>query len=78
MDNVRPEGNEYRSVSFPSREYLGRNVHVRHSERIRKYPQRYDPGFGVAIELKNDAVASIFSMIQYGDINSNGDKEETL
>ena len=78
MDNVHTEGTEYQYFISTSGEALRRNFHVRRSERIRKYPQRYDPGFGVAIELKNDAVASIFSMIQYGDINSNGDKEETL
>ena len=46
MENVNPEGTEDQSVTSPIREALVRNVHVRRSKRIRKYPQRYDPGFG--------------------------------
>ena len=49
MENVRPEDTEDQSVTYPSVEALGRNVHVRRYERIRNYPQRYDPGFGSAI-----------------------------
>ena len=48
MDNVRPEGTEYQYVTFPSGGALRRNVHVRCSKLIRKYPQRYNPGFGAA------------------------------
>ena len=48
MDNVRPEGTEDRSVTSPSGEDFGGNFHVRRCERIRKYPQRYNPGFGAA------------------------------
>ena len=44
---------------------------MRRSERIRKSPQRYNPGFGAAREWKNAAVASIVYMIQYRDLNSN-------
>ena len=39
MENVRPEGTEDQSITFASGEYFGRNVHVRHSKRIRKSPQ---------------------------------------
>ena len=46
MYNVRPEGTTHQSVTYTSGEALGRNVHIRRSERIRKFPQRYDPGFG--------------------------------
>ena len=48
MDNVCPEGNEDQYVTSPSGEALGRNVHVRRSDRIKNSPQRYNPGFGAA------------------------------
>ena len=66
-----PEGTEDQYVTSPSGEALGRNFHVRRSERIRNSPQRYNPGFGGAREYKNDDVASIFYMIQDRDIDSN-------
>ena len=50
MDNVRPEGTEEQSVTSPNGESLGRNVHMSSSKRIRKSPQRYNPGFGSSIE----------------------------
>ena len=51
---------------------------MRRSKRIRNYPQRYNPGFGDAREWKNDAVASIFYMIQDRDLNSNVDTIDIL
>ena len=51
---------------------------MRRSEHIRKYPQRYNPGFGAAREWKNDAVASIVYIIQDGDFNSNVDTDDIL
>ena len=48
------------------------------SERIRKYPQRYDLRFRAAREWNNYAVASIVYIIQYGDLNSNVDKDGIL
>ena len=78
MDNRHPEGTEYQYVTSPSGEALGRNVHVRHSKRIRNYPQRYNPGFGAAREWNNYAVASIVYMIQDRDINSNVDTDYIL
>ena len=63
MDNVCPDGNENQYVTSPIGEASRRNVNVRRSERIRNYPQRYNPGFGDAREWKNDAVASIVYMI---------------
>ena len=54
MDNVRPEGNKDQSITYPSGEALGRNVHVRGSERIRKSPQQYDPVFGANKKFNND------------------------
>ena len=64
MENVRPERTEEQSVTSPSGEALGRNFHVRRSERIIKSPQRYNLVFGAAIEWKNDDVVSIVYMIQ--------------
>ena len=58
-----PEGTEYQYFTSPSGEALVMNVNVRRSERIIKYPQGYNPGFGDAREWKNDAVVSIFYMI---------------
>ena len=78
MDNLRPEGTEDQSVTSPNGEALGRNVHVRCSERIRNSPQRYNPVFGAAIEWNNDAVASIVYMIQDRDLNRNVDTDDIL
>ena len=78
IDNVCPKENENQYVTSPSGEYLVRNVNVRRSERIRNSPQRYNPGFGAAIEWKNDAVASIIYMIQDRDLNRNVDTDEIL
>ena len=78
MDNVRPEGTEDQCVTCPSGEALGRNAHARHSKCIRNSPRRYNPGFGAAREWKNDAVASIFYMIQDGDFNNNIDTDDIL
>ena len=49
---------------------------VRRSERIRNFPQRFNPGFGAAREWKNDAVASIVYMIQDRDYDSNVDTDK--
>ena len=78
MDNVCPEVNEYQYVTSPSGEALGRNVHVRRSERIRNSPQWYNPVFGAAREWNNDAVASIVYIIQDRDLNSNVDTDDIL
>ena len=64
MENLRPEGNEYQSVTSPSGEYLGRNFNVRSSNHIRKSPHRYNPGFGAAREWKSDAIVSLDIYIQ--------------
>ena len=78
MDNVRLEGTEDQSVTSPNGESLGINVHVRHSKRIRNFPQRYNPGFGAAREWENDTVASIVYMIQDKDINRNVNTDDIL
>ena len=78
MENIRPKGTEDQSVTSTSGEALVRNAHVRRSKRIRKSPQRYNPGFGSDREWKNDAVASIVYMIQDEDFNSNVDTDEIL
>ena len=52
---------------------MGRNFNVRRSERIRNFPQPFNPGFRAAREWKNDAVASIVYMIQDRDFDSNVD-----
>ena len=49
---------------------------MRRYERIRNYPQRYNPGFGAAREWKNDDVASIVYMIQDRDLNRNVDTDD--
>ena len=63
MENVRPEGTDDQSVTYPSGEALERNFNSKHSVRSRKYPQRYDPGFGADREWKNGDVTSIVYMI---------------
>ena len=78
MDNLRPGGTEDQSITYPSGEALGRNVHVRRSEHIRKSPQQYKPGFGAAREWNDEAVASIAYMIQDGYLNSNVDTDFIL
>ena len=78
MENVRLEVTEDQYVTSPSGEALGRNVHVKHSKRIRNSPQWYNPGFRAAREWNNDAVASIVYMIQYRDLNSNVDTDDIL
>ena len=78
MYNVCPEVTEDQYVTSPSGEYLGSNVDVRRSKRIINSPQRYNPGFGAARKWKNDAVASIFYMIQDRDLNRNVDTDNIL
>ena len=78
MDNVCPEGTEEQYVTSPSGEALGRNFHVRRSERIRNSPQPYNPVFGAAIEWKNGAVVSIVYMIQDRDLNRNVATDDIL
>ena len=51
---------------------------MRRSERIIKYPQWYDPGFGAAREWKSGSVKSIVYITQDGDINSNVDTDDVL
>ena len=78
MDNVCPDRNKNQYVTSPSGEALGRNVNVRRSERIRNFPQWFNPRFGASREWKNDAVASIVYMIQYRDFDSNVDTDDIL
>ena len=78
MDKVRPDGTEDQSVTSPSGEYLGINVHGRHSKCIRKYTQRYDPVFGASRGWNHEVVASIVYMTQYGDLNRDVDTDDKL
>ena len=78
MDNMFPDENENQYVKSPRGENLGRNVNVRRSERIRNYPQRYNPVFEAVIEWKNNDVASILYMIQDRDFDSNVDTDDIL
>ena len=78
MENVRTEGTADQYVTSISGDNLRRNVHLRLYERIRKYLQQYDPGFGATKELNNEAVSSIVYMTQDGDINSNVDTDDIL
>ena len=71
MENVRPEGTEDQSVTNPSGQNLGRNIHMGRSVRIINSSQRYNPGFGASREWKNDAVSSIVYIIQDRDLNRN-------
>ena len=71
MENVCPEGTEDQYVTSKSGEAWGVNVYVRCSERIRKYPQRYEPEFGGAREWKSDTVASLGYIIRDGYCDSN-------
>ena len=57
---------------------MGKNVDVRRSERIRNFPQRYNPGFGAAREWNNDDVEIIVYMIQDRDFDSNVDTDDIL
>ena len=78
MDNVCPDRNKNQYVISPSGETLGKNVNVRRSERIRNYPQRYNPVFGAAREWKNNAVGSIVYMIKYMDFDINVGTDDIL
>ena len=78
MYNVCPEGTEDQYVTSSSGKALIRNGNVRHSERIRNSPQRYNPGFGDSIVWKNDSVASIAYMIQDRDLDSNVDMDDII
>ena len=78
MDKVSPEETEDQSVTSPSGEALGRNVHVRRFKRIRNDPQRYNPVFGTSREWNNDADASIVYMIQDRDLNRNVDTDDII
>ena len=78
MDNVCREVTEDQYVTSTSGESLRRNVHMRRSERMRNYPQRYNPGFGATREWKNGAVASIVYMNQDGDCDINVDTDDIL
>ena len=51
---------------------------MRRSERIRNYPQRYNPGFGDAREWKNNAVETIVYIIQDRDLDSNVDTDDII
>ena len=77
MKNMRPDKTKNQSVTSPSGEALGRNVHVRRSKRIRKSPQWYNP-VGAAREWVNDDVASIVYLIKYEYLNGNVDINHIL
>ena len=66
------------SVTSPSGESLGSDFRLRRSGRIRKSPQRYDPGFVDARDWNNDTVVSILYIIQDGDLNINVDTDDIL
>ena len=51
---------------------------MRLSKITRKYPQKYDPGFGAAREWKSYAVSSLVYMIKDGDYDRNIDIENIL
>ena len=78
MYNICTEGTEDQSVTYPSGEALGSNVHTKRSKLIIKYPQQYDPGSRDDREWKSCDVAIIFYMIQDGDLNINVDMDDIL
>ena len=78
MEKIFPEGTEDQYVTSTSGESLGGNFHMRRYKRIRKYPQRYEPGFRAAREWKSDTVASIVYMIQDGYFKGNIDTYDIL
>ena len=51
---------------------------MRRYNYIKKSPHWYEPGFGADRKWKNEDVASIVYMIQYGDLNINVDTDDIL
>ena len=51
---------------------------MRSSNRIRKYPQRYDPGFGASRDWENGSVTSLVYMICDGVYDTNVDTNNIL
>ena len=43
-----------------------------------KYPQQFDPGYGVARQCKSDYVASLVFIIHYGHCGRNVDMDKIL
>ena len=52
--------------------------HTGNSECTIKYPHKYDPVFGSAIELNSDNVASLLYMIQSGYYDDNVGSDDIL
>ena len=78
MENERSEGTEEQHFKYPSEESLVRDFHVRHYNCIRKYPQNFDPGYGVTRYCNIDYVASLVYMIHYGHYGRNVDMDKIL
>ena len=78
MENNFLEGTKGQSITYPSGEALGRDIHMRHSKCNRKPPQRFDPVFQVIREWKSDDAASLFYILQHGDCGSNIDTYNIL
>ena len=57
---------------------LGRNVHIRRSKHIRKYPQWYNPVFRASREWKSDSVKSLVYMLQIGYCYGNVEMDDIL
>ena len=76
--NLLPEVNDVQPITSPSGGYLVSNVHVGSSKRIRKSPQRYDPGFGTARECNSDDIAILVYMIRDGGYDINVDRDDIL
>ena len=78
MENERYEGTEEQYFKSPSEEFLVRDVHVRHYNHHRKYPQQFDPGCGFTRDFRNDDVDSLVGMIHYGNYEINTDMDKIL
>ena len=78
MENIHSKGTEEKSITSPSGESLGKNIHMRRSKHVIKYSHRYDTVLRASREWKSDYVAIIVYMIQDGIFKKNVDMDEML
>ena len=51
---------------------------MRHYNRIRKYPQKFDPVYGATRSFNSDDIASLLYIIHYGNYDRNTDMDKIL
>ena len=78
MENERSEGNEEKYFKSPSEKSLVKDFYMRHSNRMRKYPHHFDPGYGATRDCNSDYVASLVCMIHYWHYDRNVDMYKIL